>query len=414
MVHLLKRLDEFNAFFKGGSSKNLKQAMRFYDRDPDPLQDFYQTLIFSNSDVEQRIKLIADTLNITKEWNVLAGHRPADLTVYDFLTQLAQQGFSQADYIIDRIDKKTRLSKLNLTVGGISIAAVILPLLATPAAHFIVALIHAFFSSMLAIPIIGLLYHSSTGIYNFISTVINRKLTPFNRFRDNFFLVLGTGAKIIACILLIAAADVMSPMIASIFVFGAGIGVIKEIFSLGQEYIDYVLHPPQNDNGVWDKCAEARRHAGTQKRVYSLGIDLVASLGLVGIMAAWVFGPGGMAITIMAVTAIIVVQFIKHAYHKRSDAGVRENLQATLTEIVETHEKSAANELIQENTLSATHTTSASEPASSAVPLADNAPRPRPSRVQDPSASNLPFFQQQSGSNGGVPLSNDPSPNISL
>lgn len=336
MNSLLSSLDRFDAYFRGGKSSDLKHYMECYDKDLNALKcDFHETTILANPEIKKRIKAILKNLNISKaEWN--SDFKKKRLTIYQFLLILARKGYSQVDYVIDLIDEKTTISKLSLllTGGGILLTFISI-LLATSTFHFVLELIRSCFSSIFAVPILGLFYGLGIGIYHFYSICNDNKITIVNRFRNICFLFLGTSAKVVASFLLILAGATMNPIIAGVFVAGAGVDVIKEIFCLIQEYIQYKLNPPLNDNNLISvHRAHARRVFGYEKRMEALRINLTSAFMIVAIMSLWCFIPGGgIAVALAAISAIGLVYAAKHFWLKYNETSLREHLQEELNYI---------------------------------------------------------------------------------
>ncbi|WP_078767456.1 hypothetical protein [Legionella maceachernii] len=330
---LILSLDHLDVYFRGGKSSDLKHHMDYYDDHLEALKrHFHETTISATPEVKKRIKAILKSLNISKdEWQ--SDFREKDLTIYQFFLLLARKGYSQADYITDLIDEKTKIHKLTLFLAGGGIFLTFISLLfATSTLHLALEFIRNIFSSISTVPLIGLFYGFGFGIYNFYSIYTNKKMTIANRFRDICFLLLSTSAKITASFALLMAGATMSPIIAGIFVAGSGVDVIKEIYCLLQEYMQYKLSPPLNGNDPLSVHRDhARRVFGYEKRMEAVRINLVSALLIVSIMALWCFFPGGgIAIAIAALSAIGFVYATKHFWLKYNELTLREHLQEQL------------------------------------------------------------------------------------
>jgi hypothetical protein len=377
--------------------------MKYYDENLEELQkDFHETTISSSPEIKATIKSIVKSLNISsQEWK--KDFKKENITIYEFLLKLAKKGYSQTDYIIDLIDKRTKLGKLTLFLGGSGVlVSLITTLVATSTVQIVWEFFKAFAAWIYGAPILGLIGTFTMGIFNFYSNFRNQKATVANRLRDNFFLLLTTIAKLTASILLLGTGVVMSPVIAGIFVLGSGMDVLKELFCLAQEYLQYkFFSPPLSEN---DKLsvhrAYARRVYGYQNRMSSLQINLLAALVIVAIMAVWCFFPGGgLVVSMGAITAIGLVYLAKYLWLKHKESSLREQLQEQLHELELVYSKvepvrGLDNEVslsqIQTNELEPTLDSSAKIELLPATPLTYFLRQQRA-----PSAKELPFFSTE-------------------
>ncbi|PJE11186.1 MAG: hypothetical protein CK430_09080 [Legionella sp.] len=392
---MVSSLTSFDSYFRGGRTDTLKNHMKYYDKNLEELEkDFHKTTISASPEIKAQIKSIVKNLNISpQEWK--EEFKKENLTIYEFLLKLAKKGYSQSDYIISLIDKKTQFGKLTLFLGGSGIiVTLITTLMATSTLQLTWELIKAFSSWIYGAPILGLIGTFSMGLFDFYSNYHNQKATIANRFRDNFFLILTTVAKLTASILLLAAGVVMSPVIAGIFVLGSGIDVLKELFCLAQEYFQYKFFSPHlNENDQLSvHRAYARRVFGYESRMSSLQINLLAALAIVAIMALWCFFPGGgLAISIGAIAAIGLVYTAKYLWLKHKESTLREHLQEQLHDLEAVYNNEEPVMVLNDVSLD-----SGPEPKleSPAITVSQHATSSTYSQREkkEPSARELPFF----------------------
>ncbi|WP_058503850.1 hypothetical protein [Legionella nautarum] len=374
--------------------------MKYYDEDLEALKkDFHETTISATPEIKATIKSIVKSLNISpQEWK--KEFKKENLTIYEFLLKLAKKGYSQTDYIIDLIDKKTQFGKLTLFFAGSGLlATLITTLIATSTIQVVWEFINAFSAWIYGAPILGLIGTFTMGIFNFYSNYHNQKATVANRFRDNFFLVLTTAAKLTASILLLNAGVLMTPVIAGIFVLGSGIDVLKELFCLAQEYLQYkFFSPPLNENDHLSvHRAYARRVFGYQNRMSSLQINLLAALAIVAIMAFWCFFPGGgLVVSMGAIAAIGLIYMTKYLWLKHKESFLRERLQEQLHELEVVYSREDSAWVLDDDISLSQIQASEQEPLlkpSSPVEFLPSTPSQE--KRKEPTANKLPFFSKE-------------------
>ncbi|CDZ77104.1 hypothetical protein BN59_01386 [Legionella massiliensis] len=332
MHSLLESLEHFDSYIRGGSSKYLKKYMHRYDDSPEILDiDFHRLRISDSPAIRTRVLSILKNLNIPKKKRKTFN---TNITVYELLTQLSREGHPQVDYLLDLIDDKSKISKWGLVLVGGVLASIALYFLSLPAFKFVIDAIKVFASSVISIPIVGLVYNVGLSLYYFFDIYTDNRKTEFNRWRDSFFQFLNTSANIAAYILLIATSAAASPVVGGLYVAAAAVDALKEAFCLVQEFIQYLTSPPIDEaDQLSVHRAYARRVFGFEMRRNALGINLAAALLLVGITALWCFLPGGIPATIVAFSAIGLVYLVKYALLKWNEEHLREHLQDQLAEL---------------------------------------------------------------------------------
>lgn len=304
--------------------------MKIYNRRPVKLnRNFHLITIDSDDEVIKGIKTILKNLNIPEcHWDRYFG---LDLTVYEFLVTLSRDGHHQINDILELIDEKTSLGKLEFVLGGFLSTVIIGLLLSTPAFSNVLAVLKSFLTSVTGLPVLGLIYTSITALYSLYKNQFDHRKPLLNRFRDNFFLLANTTLNMVAYGLWIVAATAMTPVIGGLFVAASAVDVVKEIFCLTQEYLQYKNRPPIPESDPLTIHQTHARHVfGYAKHRNALIINLVSAVFLVGIMAAWCFVPGGIFVTIAAVAAIAIVYTAKTLILKANEKIMRERLQGKL------------------------------------------------------------------------------------
>lgn len=334
--------------------------MKFYNEKPAILaRDFHRLKTNSSDEIKESIHTILINLNIPKaEWKKFS-----EITIYEFLLQLARDGHPQINYIIEVLDQKTKIGVLDYVLGGGILVSFFIYLLSLPALQVIIKQTTVIvFSSIISFPIIGLIFNIGVFAYFFYNYYYDLKKTDFNRTRDILFLILSTAATLAAYAILIATAATMSPVIAGLYVASAGIDFLREVFCLGQEFYYYFLYHYNNKSKINENnkdnylrinreyilevgfekirkelAINLRNHReyfreiyGFEKRRYALAISFIAGLIIVGITALWCFLPGGMVATVVALSAIGIVHLIKLFLVKRNETLLREQQQVQL------------------------------------------------------------------------------------
>lgn len=408
MHSLLLSLDHFDLYIRGEKSKFLKKRMKYYNYRSEILaRDFHRLKISSSPEVKNRIHSILLNLNIPrKKWK----NFDPNLSVYDFLLQLARDGHSQVNYLLDLIEEKSRLSKLGLALSGGVVFSLIIYLLTQPAFRFIIEIVQSLLSSVFTIPVGGLVYSLGLSAYYFWRIYNNKRETSFNHWRDSIFQLLTSALNLSGHLVLIISAAVASPVIGGLYVAAASVAVIKEAFCVVQEYFQYLMSPPINESDHLNVHRAYARHVyGFKKRRNALGIDLTAALLLVAITALWCFLPGGIPATIAAYTAIGVVYLIRFALLKWNEERLREQLQDQLAELEGIYTNDS-KEWANENEIEISPQREFIHDYSPRTPKTNSSPAPRPLKKQLSSsypAAKRPFFESKDGKKEIVKLNSE-------
>jgi hypothetical protein len=332
LTPLTLTLSKFNDFLNGGNSNALAAHMKYYDNRLFALNRDFHLVKIDDDEIKFQIESLLRNLMIPEI--ELGRYFGSGFTVYKLLQELAKDKYIQANYILELIDKKTEIRTWDLLLGGLLFATMLAGLLSTPIFSGLIGIIEGFLASARTLPILGLIFNTGVAAYSLYKNQFDKKRPLFNRIRDNFFVLAGCVINFVAYGIWIATGSAMTPLIAGLFVAVSVLDVIKEVFCLAQEFIQY-----KKKQLVFDEepllinrtCA--RHDYSFIKHRNAVIINLVAAIALVGIMAAWCFMPGGIFVAIAATVAIVGVYAVKFVLLKKNEEIIRELLQTKLREI---------------------------------------------------------------------------------
>lgn len=327
MHNLVNDLAHFEIYLKGGGTSELKSYLKYYDKRLEELKiNYHQTLINTIPDVENNVKNLLKNLSIPPcQWKDYL-----NLTVYNLLLKLHRESHPQIAYLLNLLDEKQPPSKFRILLG-IGVVLAFFSLIAFPQMQGVLLSLEALLTSVIGLPILGLIYNLSSTFYYFYQTQTDAKKVLFSRLQDNFFLLASTVINVTAYSFWIAAATPMTPLVAGLFVAASIVNVVKEIASLVQEYVKFRNLPHiQNPSALLVHQTHLRQIHGFNKHRNVLLINLATSVLLVGVMAAWCFIPGGLIVTLGALASIGLLYGLKHFALKQNDKRTRDALQKQL------------------------------------------------------------------------------------
>lgn len=306
--------------------------LRCYDDRPTELKrDFYKTKMDA-PELQEVLELLLQSLHIpASQWR---RYRRSDWTVSDFLAKLTRDGYDQAGYFLKQIEKKKSFRKLDLMMGGMLVAAMTVGILSIPAMSNLLDVLTGFLGSSSGIPILGMAFSGIGLLVGGFNNQFNKKKTFFNRMRDHAFSLIHAGFTFAAYALWLGSAPALPFAGACLFVAAAAVNVVKEVFCLAQAYIKHrnrVIDPEEDP--VIAASIEARYRSNFIKHRNAAIINLATALVLTGIIAAWSFAPAGMAVTLGAFAAILVVCIVKQIMLKHNERKARESLQEKISAI---------------------------------------------------------------------------------
>ena len=197
-----------------------------------------------------------------------------------------------------------------------------------------------FVASSSGLPIIGLFITSVVSAYGLYQAFSNQKQPVFDRIRDALFIMAMGATNIIGYGILLGTGMIMTPVVAGFFVLSSSLDVVKEIFCMIQEAIQYKQY--RSDFNHPDSLSVHRsvhRHeVRYQKHLNAAVINLISALAVVGIMAIWCFLPGALIVTVASIAALAVVYGVKYCALKHNDTTMRNRLQENLTHVLKEHD----------------------------------------------------------------------------
>ncbi|KTD13273.1 hypothetical protein SAMN02746073_1865 [Legionella jamestowniensis DSM 19215] len=340
--NLVHDLAHFEIYLKGGDTSELKRYLQYYDKRLDELKiNYHQTVINTIPVVENNVKNLLKNLKIPSyQWKEYL-----NLTVYNFLLKLHRESHPQIAYLLKLLDEKQPPSQFRIFLGiGVGIA--FMSLIASPQMQGVLLSLEALLTSVIGLPILGLIYNLSSTFYFVYQTQTDAKKDLFSRLYDNFFLLANTLINIMAYSFWIAAATPMTPLVAGLFVGASIVNVVKEVASLVQEYVKFQNLPAiQNPSDLLAHQTYLRQTHGFNKHRNVLLINLATSVLLVGVMAAWCFIPGGLMVTLGALTGIGILYGLKHFALKQNDKRTRNALQKQLKAVEKEYDRIQLAEL---------------------------------------------------------------------
>lgn len=345
---LILSLNEFESYIKGNSSRSLKKFMKSYDKRRPLLDRNFKHTKITNPAIIEHIKSILVSLNIPEnQWDK---YFLSNLTVYSFMQKLSREGYIQATYIVELIDKKTAIKTENIILFGLVALAVIGSFLLTPG---VITLLQVILACAFTIPIASLVFSLITTAYYTYLNVVDHKRPVFNRVRDIFFDFAKSAFTIIGYGILFSSSAVMSPLVAGFFVLSSVLDVVKEVFCLIQETAQYKINKPLCDKDeLNNERAYIRHRIAYRTHRNALIINLAAAVLFVGIMAVSSFIPGIFMLSIALTVSLVAVHVVKYIALRINEEVMRERLQKQLRMAENRHLQSEVPETSSVNDLS--------------------------------------------------------------
>ncbi|WP_131796085.1 hypothetical protein [Legionella lansingensis] len=318
--------------------------MRYYNYRLDELKtNYHGTRIHSDPQILAKVKALLNRLNIPpSNWE-----KYLNLTLYELLLKLNREEHPQISYILKLIDNKTAIRKLTLFIYGGTFIFFVASILSAPVFAPVLSALGILLTSARGLPVLGLAYTVISSAVIFYQNQVDAKRTLLNRIHDNFILLVKSSLNITGYIFWMIAATPMTPLVAGLFVAASAVDVIKEITDLTQSYSKHKNRPSIHESSqLLIHQTYARNEYGFRKHRNALIINLITSILLLGIMAAWCFLPPALILTVGSVVAIGVVFGIKCLLHKFNEARVREQLQIELSKIEQDYRTTDNNDAL--------------------------------------------------------------------
>lgn len=334
MNSLLHDLECFDEYIRGGEPKRLIFDLGYYDIEPQKFKKNYHQIIINKRNL---LKLKAEKILLSL--NIPPNHWDdyLNLTVYNFLLKLSQDGYSQIQYILKNLDEKTAIDKFKwLSLASIVALAALSAFFSSPFNGLKLA-VENFLATTIGFPIIGFAFTGVIAVLNFYLNANDHKRALYQRVIDNVFLTIQTALNVSAYILWILAKAPMTPAAGALFVIASAVDVFKELYTLIKGSILH-KHQWQSDNPLLSNQGNCRYRLDVARHRNALLINLGASCLLLGIMAVWCFVPGGFIVTIGALLTMGIVYGLKHRLLKLNESTTQEKLQTALSKIQKEHE----------------------------------------------------------------------------
>lgn len=335
MQSIILTLNHFHAYLDGGSTDDLREYMKKYDRYLDDLDRDFHLVHLGNDEILEPIDEILRSLGIPEvDWPKF---RNKNTTAYAFLCNLAKADYLQAANFIDMIDGKKLVRKTMIGLGifyPVTLAAVL-----TTAPFFpeILEFVTHFLESEMSLPVIGMVQTSATLAYNIYQMFADHKQSWFNRLRDGGFSLAKAGVNYTGYGLLMTGAISLSWALAGMLVFSTLVDVAQEVFCLIQEVIHYWRSPiTVGDDPLILERAKLRHHYAFEQHRNAAFINLVSVILMAGLTAILTFVPG-LQFVILAGIGLGLVYGANYLLLRKNEHVMRDRLQVALVNVGESY-----------------------------------------------------------------------------
>ena len=337
---LIQNLKAFDAYIKGGKCKSLYRPMKVYNKNIQQLKTDFNVTTINHIEIREHIESILKNFCVSQE--NANKYFAANLSVYNLLEELSKEGYIQANYFLELIDKKTRVGLLTLIIHGLIPAGIIASLLSASFFSGVVAFITAFLESQLGLPILSLIYTAGKATYDIYYITTDRKQNSFNSIRDVSFILLKSFISIIAYSLVLASSITITPIVASIVIAGllvltSVINSFRELFCLVQELVKKESPPLDSESLLYNQKSYLRHEMGYKKHRNAAIINLVSAIAFTMVTAISFLVPGGFLVTLGAVAAFALIYGIQYVALNYNERIIREELQEELSLINNEH-----------------------------------------------------------------------------
>jgi hypothetical protein len=326
-------------------------------------RDFRRTKINESTELCDEVKELLDAANIAPEY--YGRFINARISGCEFLKELQQlktnknnKNTELDDFInqqlddfikgIDSLEQKKR-DRIRFGVFVILAFAVVLsPILIPDVSSVFTALM----SIGALIPGLGITYTVGVSLYSVYQTALNKDLSFYEKFRDNFFLLSGAALNITGYVVLITSAVTLNPVAGFLFILGSATNVILEAVKLrdihhkinalspilpsDSDVIQAEKNSSQAKLSELDRKYEIVRLKSEYIRIRKeIAFNLIAAVVTVGIIAAWCFIPGGLLVSIFALASIGVVYAVKSVATRFNEKASKRKLDANFKKVEE-------------------------------------------------------------------------------
>lgn len=370
---LVKSLQEFNAFIKGGEYDVLRQSMRIYNRqfikfnrdfyllkinagkdyesDYPPLKSDDEELQRTSSGIIKELETLLINLSIPKyRWG---RYLNSQLTVYKLLCQLNAdlqiKANIQVNTIIELLDKRKDHNKKLYIVATVISFLFLAGALVSPFLLAIIELAKVVLSMAMVFPIFGLVSTIATASFFAYQNHFDQKRSLFNRLRDNSFLLLKTVLNLSGNIVWLTSATLVAPSVSvAIMLVASLMDVAKEVFATVQNYILYKEYQERKEpfhvtSNLHAQQEHARHRIGYLQHKNAAIINTVTSIALFATMLAWQLVPGGIFVAAGAIAAIGLIYLGQYLMLMTNKRIMRDQLQDKLYDLEQEYELKLAS-----------------------------------------------------------------------
>lgn len=379
---LVKSLQEFNKFIKGGEYGVLSQSMRIYNRHFVKFnRDFYLLKIHAGKDYEsdlspqksgrednnnlaiiEELETLLTNLSIPKyRWG---RYLNSQLTVHKLLCQLNAdlqiKANIQVNTIIELLDKRKNHNKKAYLIATAISFLFLAGAIVSPFLLAIIELAKVVLSTAMVFPIFGLVSTIATATFFAYQNHFDQKRSLFNRLRDNSFLLFKTALNLSGNIVWIASATLVAPIASvAIMLVASLMDVAKEVFATVQNYLLYKEYetrkkPLHLTPNLHAQQEHARHRIGYLQHKNAAIINTVTAIALFATMLAWQLVPGGIFVAAGAMAVMGLIYLGQYLMLKTNKRIMRDQLQDKLRHLEQEYELQMAgkgSELMLEDTL---------------------------------------------------------------
>lgn len=316
------------------------QVLGSFQTDKNDNRDFFSKPI-NSPDIAPLIQSLLQNLGVPEaQWG---RYRRTSLSVYDFLVELTKFNHIESNKLkefLKLVEGVTRARWIKI-LGGSAFALIIInclvPLLAISGKF---SVFQELFAEALFLPVVGVLFTCGVFIYSIYNNHSDKKKTLGERFQENFFLLANVAVKLAAYSVVITAAATMTPIASILLVIAEIINVVKEVVKLVQ-----IIAQDRKIASIagLDELSQRQMHLRLKydylKHKYALVINTITAVLVAGISLMWTFVPGGIAVAIPAIAAIVLVHLLAMYVQKRLNTMLTKRMHEKFSEIEREHKE---------------------------------------------------------------------------
>jgi hypothetical protein len=356
MSSITTTLVEFNQYLLNEHARTFAR-LSYYNTELTRLnRDFYQKSI-RPIDVQNAMADILLTLNIPRQlWGRFLNNN--ELSMYEFLKEvnlLSEQKNRKLQQLLIYIEDNNQEYQRRILIATWAAVGLfgLLPPFVIVLGKVTVTTLQSLFAITLFLPVVSIIYTVGIAAYSFYACYKNKEISWEDRFRENFFNLTSSFFNVVAYSLVIAAAvsAVLNPISAAFFIVASAVMVIKEAVHLYQvSNIPLRLSKEGLFESDLDVKQENARNANTvSKQKNAVIIELVSAILMVGVVAAWCLVPGGIFVSIAAISAMLVLGIAKSIASATNASIMRSKLKTEYKSLEEASEAEGEVQMGAEN-----------------------------------------------------------------